>query len=237
LASTKLYASPQPAAEGCTCPYQEYDRMFSPMKCAQDEIDDLRAELARIEENGTPWVPELLEWLEKHDCCPELPFTDYELIESLEARFGTKPPAAWPLNTKPETGWTFDPDFIEEIKTRAEQSDAGEFAPCLEGVESVLIALRDMKAPNPPQPSASVGVPHQECYSSDFDTWFDSPDDSAFVDGLKVGDTYKLQVSHYSIEREYVVTKVPDDTNDDYEVRPVIESALTAAAGGGSSGR
>jgi uncharacterized protein (DUF2267 family) len=47
-----------------------------------------RAELDRIEELGTPWVPELLEWLGKHDCCPELPFTDYELIEALEARFG-----------------------------------------------------------------------------------------------------------------------------------------------------
>lgn len=70
--------------------YQEYDRMFSPMKCAQDEIDDLRAELVRIEEHGTPWVPELLEWLEKHECCPELPFTDYELIEALESRFGAK---------------------------------------------------------------------------------------------------------------------------------------------------
>lgn len=55
------------------------------------EIERLRAELARIEESGTPWVPELLEWLEKHDCCPALPFTDYELIEALEARFGTEP--------------------------------------------------------------------------------------------------------------------------------------------------
>lgn len=58
------------------------------------EIERLRAELARIEENGTPWVPELLEWLEKHDCCPALPFTDYELIEALESRFGLLPPVA-----------------------------------------------------------------------------------------------------------------------------------------------
>lgn len=43
---------------------------------------------ASAPEDGLPWVPELLEWLEKHDCCPVLPFTDYELIEALEARFG-----------------------------------------------------------------------------------------------------------------------------------------------------
>lgn len=54
------------------------------------EVNRLNAQLCIIEENGTPWVPELLEWLGNHDCCPALPFTDYELIEALEARFGTK---------------------------------------------------------------------------------------------------------------------------------------------------
>lgn len=71
-----------------------------------------------------------------------------------------------------------------------------------------------------------VDVPHQECYSDDYgDTWLDCHDDAAFVSGLNVGDTYTLQVSHYSIERKYRVTKVPDDVNDDYEVELVQDTA------------
>ena len=61
----------------------------------------------------------------------------------------------WPLNKNPKDGLTFDPSFLDEVKTRAEQSDIGEFAPCLEGVESVLIALRNMQATTP-QPSADA---------------------------------------------------------------------------------
>lgn len=61
----------------------------------------------------------------------------------------------WPLNKNPKDGWTFDPSFLDEVKTRAEQSDIGEFAPCLEGVESVLIALRGM-GDTTPQPSADA---------------------------------------------------------------------------------
>lgn len=61
----------------------------------------------------------------------------------------------WPLNKNPKDGWTFDPSFLDEVKTRAEQSDIGEFAPCLEGVESVLIALRGM-GDTTPHPSADA---------------------------------------------------------------------------------
>jgi hypothetical protein len=61
----------------------------------------------------------------------------------------------WPLNKNPKDGWTFDPSFLDEVKTRAEQSDIGEFAPCLEGVESVLIALRGM-GDTTPQPGADA---------------------------------------------------------------------------------
>lgn len=67
-----------------------------------------------------------------------------------------------------------------------------------------------------------IPEPHQECYSNDDgDSWRDSPDDAEFVDGLTVGDTYVLTVSHYSVERTYRVTKAPDETSDDYEVEPV----------------
>lgn len=65
-------------------------------------------------------------------------------------------------------------------------------------------------------------TPYQEGYSDDGgDTWLESPDDAAFVNGLAVGDTYELQVCHYSVSRTYRVTKAPDEESDDYEVEPV----------------
>ena len=68
----------------------------------------------------------------------------------------------------------------------------------------------------------TIPQPHQECYSdSDGESWFDDPADSCIVDGMAVGDTYTLQVSHYSVGRTYRVTKAPDETSDDYEVEPV----------------
>jgi len=69
---------------------------------------------------------------------------------------------------------------------------------------------------------ASIPEPHQECYSdNDGDSWYDHPADSMLVDGLAVGDTYTLSVSHYSVGRTYRVTKAPDETSDDYEVEPM----------------
>jgi hypothetical protein len=73
----------------------------------------------------------------------------------LEQALTQKRGECWPLNKNPKDGWTFDPSFLDEVKTRAEQSDIGEFAPCLEGVESVLIALRGM-GDTTPQPSADA---------------------------------------------------------------------------------
>jgi len=77
----------------------------------------------------------------------------------------------------------------------------------------------------------SIPEPHQECYSYDGgDTWFDSPEDIDLVGGLEVGDTYTLTVSHYSVERTYRVTKVPDDVSDDYEVEPVQATSAEVGA-------
>ncbi|GEM_PF-5837653 len=68
----------------------------------------------------------------------------------------------------------------------------------------------------------TIPEPHQECYSdNDGDSWYDHPADSMLVDGLSVGDTYTLSVSHYSVGRTYRVIKAPDETSDDYEVEPV----------------
>ena len=66
----------------------------------------------------------------------------------------------------------------------------------------------------------SDDAPSIECYSYDGDQWFDSPDDIEFVAGRRAGDRFTLMVSHYSINRDYVVTKAPDKFGDDYEVKP-----------------
>ncbi len=76
-------------------------------------------------------------------------------LRALEQALTQQRGECWPLNKNPKDGWTFDPSFLDEVKTRAEQSDIGEFAPCLEGVESVLIALRGM-GDTTPQPSADA---------------------------------------------------------------------------------
>lgn len=76
----------------------------------------------------------------------------------------------------------------------------------------------------------TIPQPHQECYSdSDGESWFDNPADSCLVDGLAVGDTYTLSVSHYSVPRTYIVTKVPDETSD-YEVEPVQATSAEVGA-------
>lgn len=71
------------------------------------------------------------------------------------------------------------------------------------------------------QQGAEYETPSIECYSYDGDQWFDAPDDVELVAGRRTGDTFELMVSHYSIQRKYVVKKAPDSFGDDYEVEPV----------------
>lgn len=80
--------------------------------------------------------------------------------------------------------------------------------------------------PPPEQPAIELerpqyAAPWQECYSIDGDFWRDCPDDCDFVEDMSLGDTFELMVSHYSVQRTYRVTKVPDEESDDYEVEPV----------------
>jgi hypothetical protein len=90
-----------------------------------------------------------------------------------------------------------------------------------------------------PPPAAARGdvrglvAKWQECYSNDDgDSWFDHPADAEFVDGLGIGDKFELTVSHYAIRRTYVVTKAPDDENDDYEVEHVEALAAEGVQAG-----
>lgn len=58
-----------------------------------------------------------------------------------------------------------------------------------------------------------------DCWSNDDgDSWGEHPADGEFVDGLKVGDTFELLAGYDSVRVNYIVTKAPDDINDDYEV-------------------
>lgn len=64
--------------------------------------------------------------------------------------------------------------------------------------------------------------PVANCYSDDDgDTWRDCPDDSDFVEGRQLGEEFELQASIRSWSETFRVTKVPDETSDDYEVEPV----------------
>ncbi len=96
---------------------------------------------------------------------------------------------------------------------------------------ALLIELIDA-SPKGGSDEAGIPEPHQECYSdNDGDSWYDHPADAELVTGLAVGETYTLTVSHYSVERTYRVTKVPDDLSDDYEVEPVRATSAQAQAG------
>ena len=72
-------------------------------------------------------------------------------------------------------------------------------------------------------------VPVANCYSNDEgDTWSDRPDDCDFVDGRTLGEEFELKASIRAWPEVFRVTKVPDETSDDYEVEPV--SIRTSAA-------
>ena len=74
-----------------------------------------------------------------------------------------------------------------------------------------------------------TSVPVANCYSDDDgDTWRDCPDDCEFVEGRALGEEFELQASIRSWAEVFRVTKVPDETSDDYEVEPV--SIRTTAA-------
>ncbi|MGW8423268.1 hypothetical protein [Comamonas sp. HJ-2] len=91
-------------------------------------------------------------------------------------------------------------------------------------IESKLRALLATATGLPAQ-----AVPVANCYSNDEgDTWSDCPDDCDFVDGRALGEEFELQASIRAWKEVFRVTKVPDETSDDYEVEPV--SIRTTAA-------
>lgn len=82
--------------------------------------------------------------------------------------------------------------------------------------------------------ATATGLPAQavrvaNCYSDDEgDTWRDCPDDCEFVEGRALGEEFELQASIRSWAEVFRITKVPDETSDDYEVEPVSIRTTTA---------
>ena len=62
-----------------------------------------------------------------------------------------------------------------------------------------------------------------ECFSLDdgCDFCAESPTDCALIDGKELGEKFELMCGWYAVRRDFVVTKVPDDTSDDYEVEMI----------------
>ena len=56
---------------------------------------------------------------------------------------------------------------------------------------------------------------------SEGDFWYDCPDDCEFVEGKELGEVFELLACQYAATVKFVVTKVPDEVDDDYEVKPL----------------
>jgi hypothetical protein len=77
--------------------------------------------------------------------------------------------------------------------------------------------LRDVRSPV----IAAETVASPDLYFfGDHEHGFECPDDMEIVSGRKLGEHFTLKAAWYA-DREFEVTKVPDDTDDDYEVREV----------------
>ncbi|WP_244120295.1 hypothetical protein [Burkholderia gladioli] len=67
----------------------------------------------------------------------------------------------------------------------------------------------------------AAGLPAPDLYwFGDHEHGFECPDDAAIVHGRKLGERFTLKASWYA-DMLFEVTKVPDDNDDDYEVRAV----------------
>ncbi len=61
-------------------------------------------------------------------------------IEALEAQLSlAEKPVAWPASPPDQPTWTIDPDYLYKLK----QSSSDEWMPDMEGIQAVLLALRD----------------------------------------------------------------------------------------------
>lgn len=70
----------------------------------------------------------------------------------------------------------------------------------------------------PAQPSMPVS--DADMFSpNDGDNWYECIDDAAIVGHMEVGQEFTVLASREAWEERYVVTKVPDDESDEYEVK------------------
>ncbi|QGA37540.1 hypothetical protein GAS19_07690 [Burkholderia glumae] len=76
----------------------------------------------------------------------------------------------------------------------------------------------------------AAGLPAPDLYwFGDHEHGFECPDDAAIVHGRKLGERFTLKASWYA-DMLFEVTKVPDDNDDDYEVRAVDAAPAATVA-------
>ncbi|UVS95688.1 hypothetical protein [Burkholderia glumae] len=76
----------------------------------------------------------------------------------------------------------------------------------------------------------AAGLPAPDLYwFGDHEHGFECPDDAAIVHGRKLGERFTLKASWYA-DMLFEVTKVPDDNDDDYEVRAVAAAPAAPVA-------
>lgn len=78
--------------------------------------------------------------------------------------------------------------------------------------------------------AADKGLSADYYTAGDLEYWLEHPADIVFVQGLKVGDRYELQAIDQWTET-YEVTKAPDETSDDYDVRRVSPAPAPTTPG------
>jgi hypothetical protein len=83
-------------------------------------------------------------------------------------------------------------------------------------------------APQSPAPAAEAMASPDLYFFGDHEHGFECPDDMEIVSGRKLGEHFTLKAAWYA-DREFEVTKVPDDTDDDYEVRDLFATPQPAA--------
>jgi hypothetical protein len=147
---------------------------------------------------------------------------------------GTNPPPVghW-LQRFWDIGRNQRPVRVQALEEAAARCDHYAQSPGLDPWVAAMISVvgHDIRAlKGTPAAAVANAQPVADCWSNDEgDTWRDSPDESDFVNGLKVGDEYELQASMRSWPERFRVIKAPDETSDDYEVEPVSFAAQPSA--------
>ncbi|WP_321782391.1 hypothetical protein [Burkholderia pyrrocinia] len=127
-------------------------------------------------------------------------------------------------------------DRMEEDGTRLAEAvgdflgvDVGEWSSANNPILSAIEALESRSPAMAAEAVAILPCAPDLYFYGDHEHGFECPDDAAIVSGRKLGDRFTLNAAWYA-DVLFEVTKVPDDTSDDYEVREVAAPQPPAQA-------